>query len=607
MAKRSSVKQTQQLKKGAIDQLKSKIFGQGILGTALNDTATKNNIQDPTVNALQVQQQEMSRNDATLNRIESIVVNISDNIYNIAGVLNAQLTSMKESQRIQAEMRSRDLAAQEESIAEAQAAVSKPSTALEPYKPKEDKKDQSVVASKKAIIGILKKFAFVAGSFTATLLATTPFLNDDKEEPPKPEEDKTKESSTEFKIISPEEQGLISEPATAATVSPQNTTSQPQQLIKEPTVIPPVNIQNNYQQSMVQGGRGTIIPPTASQMTVSTPEPTVAPSLPTISSSEPTSKEISTTEVKKPSSLESVVKVQNSSVNLSGLNNNFKQRFGMMAEEFLQVTGKPILVTSGFRDPKQQEELYKKIGPPKAAPPGKSRHNSGIAIDINSPDANKAESLGLLSKYGFHRPLLNIGEPWHVEPVETAGKKALPDNPFQPGEAIAVAGQGGKPVTPSTGETLAVKEIAPSLSSTETTTAPSYQEPEATKVASAVPSLSATQSYTPSEQQTPEQQLADGFGSVSVSNTPDMAATPPRIQAEATPIPSAPMTGKEISKTTLQVAEASEFKPISSQNIMGVATQSGDSNVQSPSSMPSPIADRGSLDYGTMFDSGVVA
>jgi hypothetical protein len=49
-----------------------------------------------------------------------------------------------------------------------------------------------------------------------------------------------------------------------------------------------------------------------------------------------------------------------------------------------------------------------------AAKPGSSNHNFGIALDINSVQANALSSSGLLSKYGFHRPLAPR-EKWHIE------------------------------------------------------------------------------------------------------------------------------------------------------------------------------------------------
>jgi hypothetical protein len=44
-------------------------------------------------------------------------------------------------------------------------------------------------------------------------------------------------------------------------------------------------------------------------------------------------------------------------------------------------------------------------------------HNYGYALDLQSDTAQEMESMGLLAKYRFHRPLLNAKHPetWHVE------------------------------------------------------------------------------------------------------------------------------------------------------------------------------------------------
>ncbi len=60
--------------------------------------------------------------------------------------------------------------------------------------------------------------------------------------------------------------------------------------------------------------------------------------------------------------------------------------------------------------------------PSKAAPPGKSAHGTGLAIDINSKEANELDSMGLLSKYGFGRPVK--GEAWHLQAAGTAAALA---------------------------------------------------------------------------------------------------------------------------------------------------------------------------------------
>lgn len=98
-----------------------------------------------------------------------------------------------------------------------------------------------------------------------------------------------------------------------------------------------------------------------------------------------------------------------------------KQRFAAMAKEYKEKFGKPVVVTSGKRSLEKQAELYRTLPRGKAAKPNPlAPHICGLALDANSADMNKADSSGLLAKYGLWRPLKNgLGrcpkEAWHVE------------------------------------------------------------------------------------------------------------------------------------------------------------------------------------------------
>lgn len=99
-------------------------------------------------------------------------------------------------------------------------------------------------------------------------------------------------------------------------------------------------------------------------------------------------------------------------------------------QDMVIASGRDIKVNSAFRTIEKQQYLYdkavKKYGAKKAgkyvAPPGKSMHNYGYAIDINSSDGNFLESSGLLEKFGFTRPMSH--EPWHIEPIGLKEKYA---------------------------------------------------------------------------------------------------------------------------------------------------------------------------------------
>jgi len=154
------------------------------------------------------------------------------------------------------------------------------------------------------------------------------------------------------------------------------------------------------------------------------------------------------------------VKLKDSSVDLSGLNPQLKERLAGLAKEYNEKTGQKIQINSGYRSTEEQAALYAKIGPPNAAPPGRSRHESGLAVDINSADANKATELGLMAKYGFTRPVR--GEAWHIEPIESAKRGPTPDNPYKPGAPVAVANN-GKAASPETGSKPPASVAPPSV------------------------------------------------------------------------------------------------------------------------------------------------
>jgi len=92
--------------------------------------------------------------------------------------------------------------------------------------------------------------------------------------------------------------------------------------------------------------------------------------------------------------------------NMDGLNHDVLHNFLGMSKEYHRRTGNPIQVNSAYR-------------------PGKTgAHGAGFAIDIQSAHANQLERMGLMERWGFHRPLIKWAseydgpkdEPWHIEP-----------------------------------------------------------------------------------------------------------------------------------------------------------------------------------------------
>lgn len=131
-------------------------------------------------------------------------------------------------------------------------------------------------------------------------------------------------------------------------------------------------------------------------------------------------------------------------VKLDGMNPSLLRNLKGMVQEYGERTGKKVLLTDGTRSTAEQEALYRK-NPKKAAKPGRSLHEFGLAVDMNSPDAEAMDDLGLMRKYGFTRPV--GGETWHVEPagigVNLERARKDPDFATQAIQASLFKGGGG--------------------------------------------------------------------------------------------------------------------------------------------------------------------
>lgn len=85
-----------------------------------------------------------------------------------------------------------------------------------------------------------------------------------------------------------------------------------------------------------------------------------------------------------------------------------------------------VSITSGRRSTAQQAALYK-AKPDLAAPPGRSRHETGLAADLAFQDkATQVWVHANAHRYGLRFPMLNPKgkkyEPWHVEPIGSAAR-----------------------------------------------------------------------------------------------------------------------------------------------------------------------------------------
>jgi hypothetical protein len=122
---------------------------------------------------------------------------------------------------------------------------------------------------------------------------------------------------------------------------------------------------------------------------------------------------------------------------LSGVNEGLATALKAAASEYMSITGKTVPVTSAVRSTEEQQRLYDdyKAGRSKfpAAPPGKSKHAIGTAVDIDSSTANAMAQKGILAKYGLGQTVAN--DPVHIEKISAAEGAVLsgPSGGYSPG------------------------------------------------------------------------------------------------------------------------------------------------------------------------------
>lgn len=103
--------------------------------------------------------------------------------------------------------------------------------------------------------------------------------------------------------------------------------------------------------------------------------------------------------------------------------NDLDQSFAAKIKALVAASGGRVWIVSGFRSVERQQQLWdaavKKYGSAAAArkwvaPPGKSNHGKGIAVDLGG-DLKLAAALA--PRFGLHRPM--SWESWHFEPAGT--------------------------------------------------------------------------------------------------------------------------------------------------------------------------------------------
>jgi len=109
-----------ELKKIAKRKIVTSFLGTGMVGRAVTKRFVgEEESGNPVKEALDEQTNIQAEINATIVRLESVVTNIADNVYNIAAVWSERVTSMKEAKRLQEERISKEQAALEEAENEA--------------------------------------------------------------------------------------------------------------------------------------------------------------------------------------------------------------------------------------------------------------------------------------------------------------------------------------------------------------------------------------------------------------------------------------------------------------------------------------------------------
>lgn len=88
-----------------------------------------------------------------------------------------------------------------------------------------------------------------------------------------------------------------------------------------------------------------------------------------------------------------------------------REAFVAMAQDYYRYRGQPLQINSAFRSEQEQQALIDR-GSASAAEPGRSLHQQGRAIDLNSADVAWLAQSGFLGRHGFRRV---SNSPSHIE------------------------------------------------------------------------------------------------------------------------------------------------------------------------------------------------
>lgn len=142
---------------------------------------------------------------------------------------------------------------------------------------------------------------------------------------------------------------------------------------------------------------------------------------------------------------------------ITGLSGSFKQRLAAMISTAPEEVQKDLKILSGNRSVERQRQLFRaavaKYGSEAAArkwvaPPGRSNHNHGSAIDFDNRNMKSTTVAWLhenAGQFGLYFPMGH--EPWHIEPTGTRGttdtyavaQRGQPERASQPGRVQVAA------------------------------------------------------------------------------------------------------------------------------------------------------------------------
>ncbi len=81
--------------------------------------------------------------------------------------------------------------------------------------------------------------------------------------------------------------------------------------------------------------------------------------------------------------------------------------------------GISVRITSSYRSITEQKSLFRKFGAGRAAQPGQSFHNYGLAVDISASPSWGLDEVGLIAEqHGLRwggRFTGGMREPWHID------------------------------------------------------------------------------------------------------------------------------------------------------------------------------------------------